>query len=76
MKEKSKKTLEKLEIDYDFIQKTQKEAELEIANILTKASLECEKLILQAEAKCNRILSSCGGKIIIKHNINYNLVEK
>jgi len=72
----AKKTLEKLEIDYDFMKKSEKELGNKVASVLNEASLQCNKLILEAEAKCNEILKGCGGKVVIKHNVNYNIIEK
>ena len=73
---KAQKTLEKLEIDYDFMKKAEKELSSKVAKVLQEASLECNKLILDAEAKCNEILRGYGGKVIIKHDVKYNIVEK
>ena len=76
MKATGKKTLSKLEIDYDSMKEAEKELGDKVGKILTAASLKCDKYILEAEAKCNEILKSYGGKVIIKHNVNYNIVEK
>ena len=72
----AKKTLEKLEIDYDFMEKVEKNLGNKVAGVLTEISLKCNRLILEAEAECNEILKGYGGKVIIKHKVNYNIIEK
>ena len=67
---------EMLNIDIDSIEKLEKELGKKISEVLNEASAKCDAIVKQAEKDGNAILASYGGRVIIKHNMKYNILEK
>lgn len=70
------KSVERLNIDIDSIEKLEKELGKKISEVLNEASAKCDAIVKQAEKDGNAILASYGGRVIIKHNMKYNILEK
>ena len=76
IEELGQKTLDKISIDHEFMERIQKELGDKVGKILTKASLECDSIILEAKKKADKILKGYSGEIVVKHNIKYGIKEK
>jgi len=72
----SAKIRERLNIDYKKLEDFKKTKDEKVAEILLKAVEKCNLIIKEAEIDADEILSSYGAKLVIKNNVEYNILEK
>ena len=70
------KIRDQLKIDYKKLEDFKKTKEEKVSEILLKAVEKCNLIIKEAEKDANEILHTYGGALVIKNNIEYNIIEK
>ena len=62
-------------VDPKIVDVSQKRMDERVADILNKAIKQCDDIISEAEKEANEILSVYKGRLLIKNEVNYNILE-
>ena len=70
------KIREKLVVDIGQIEQADKEIDTRVADVLSDVFKKCDALIAQAKSEIDELIGGYGASVVIKNDIQYNIVEK